>query len=1492
MTKKLLLVIILISSVVTLFCSITQSPNGHIYEHVYSYYENFNPPSDYPIFQIVPNMESAPRSFTYTTHIKMPLTGQTSYGISVNGFGHNEYRFYLYVDGELLNDPNNPSSLTPAPDNFHAIYGPRLTVGNHKIRVMIRNMVDYSFDETMNVNVLPPHVNSYINPNGDQIYYMNSTPPSTQIKKPLLIVEGFDPLNTANYSDYASLTNNLAVFGLNGSPTDYDVYLLNLHDCRKDMRDNAMAVLGAIRFIHTLYNSNTMAEHTRVLGFSMGGILARYALAFAEDNNIEHYCGQLITYDSPHRGAALNPDFQTMVEQSGSYTNQYPWMQNMLGTQLRDCDVKYIGNFFNNKSAKQFIRLNTHALTSSDTYLTGTTDFKDFFSEINPEERAIYLPNNRVLNQDPNNSQAKPGFPYKQNNIKCLAIANGSLNCSGNIAGSQYLAQVNIPGHNYNALSREYDSQPGSVTGMLPLSSSNTLLVNYDPVFVPFKSSLYLKTADLLNNGANDPQFDIGLFNNIQTPPNVDIKAYLNNHSYFDEILFEPSSTNPSHQWIHSYINSSVTMNSFINWSHDAENIAFTHISGYIADSNPGAISVEMYFNNQLLATTTCLANLYSGYYELPITCPNSATYTLIFRKPGAFPVVKNLDVSFTNGVIQYSPIENVVMHNATLGNLYVSHDEQADYPSVAKVIEDLTDYVRAGSYDGSTIKINLRAGVYHENIDLTPLVQINADGFTPIIKFTLQGIGDVTINGDNQNYCVRLNNDSDIDFERFNCRIKNLHFTNAKKGIIFADSLATDGSPHTFLTIENCSFDNLGMMVNNTTPNYYGGAVYFKGAGSIINSVFTNNRMISNHSGNRSVAGALYVTNDSNESLIITGNHFTNNQGSKSGAIYVTGKGEIDFSNNTLQDNLHVGYNTGEKSNNLYVDACPRISIKNNNFINAEEGCSVVLLAIGQSVSDAQPLEFINNVVDGNSVRFWRTGNPCPQDVIIKNNVFTANTAGNTVLQSLNWGTPSVTYNLFHNVSTVGFTPTPTSNNRYADPCLDSLYFPEWTESTMSVCIDNGDPTIRDYDGTPSDIGSAIITEHNYDEYAMPVGNYNSGIKWMSFPVLNRVTSACVVNQNFFEQITYPSILNKVTWKTGKQPLPTSMEFYQGNLLNGNYTVSSPQGYKVQVQATYTNPASIKVPGTLESPTHPVQLYALDTNGNRNENWIGYFQEDSALPLDAFAPIIDDVLSIQTQTWSMARDPRTGKWIMPGSRYTINYGDMVIVKVKKDCTLVWNGTVPTNPKSRVAAQQFTYTEKEDYTPLYLTVDSSATLPSEIGVYVDGVCKGAVTVENDSTDICVYLDEEQNMTPENTELVLYYNTRALPNYKAQCKLGSNKFESVNRDGLKYYTATIKRSDIDNPPTPTTSLAQNYPNPFNPRTTICYQVEKDSKVRLEIFNIKGQLVRSLVNASKGSGFYDVEWDGRDNNGSSCASGVYYYRMIADGKKLTKKMLMLK
>jgi hypothetical protein len=88
------------------------------------------------------------------------------------------------------------------------------------------------------------------------------------------------------------------------------------------------------------------------------------------------------------------------------------------------------------------------------------------------------------------------------------------------------------------------------------------------------------------------------------------------------------------------------------------------------------------------------------------------------------------------------------------------------------------------------------------------------------------------------------------------------------------------------------------------------------------------------------------------------------------------------------------------------------------------------------------------------------------------------------------------------------------------------------------------------------------------------------------------------------------------------------------------------------------------------------------------------------------------------------------------------------------------------------------------------------------------------------------------------------------------------------------------------------LAQNFPNPFNPTTSIFFDVKAKGHVSIKIYNVAGQLVRTLVDEVMDAGSYSEEWKGTNNIGADVASGVYFYKMESKGFSATRKMVLLR
>lgn len=110
--------------------------------------------------------------------------------------------------------------------------------------------------------------------------------------------------------------------------------------------------------------------------------------------------------------------------------------------------------------------------------------------------------------------------------------------------------------------------------------------------------------------------------------------------------------------------------------------------------------------------------------------------------------------------------------------------------------------------------------------------------------------------------------------------------------------------------------------------------------------------------------------------------------------------------------------------------------------------------------------------------------------------------------------------------------------------------------------------------------------------------------------------------------------------------------------------------------------------------------------------------------------------------------------------------------------------------------------------------------------------------------------------------------------------------------ILYAQFTYEGTSADEPIASVTKLHRNYPNPFNPDTNIAFSLKTDGFVTIEIFNIRGEKVRSLVSEEYSAGDHTIVWDGKNDNENTVTTGIYYCKMKMDAGVYMQKMLMLK
>ncbi len=633
------------------------------------------------------------------------------------------------------------------------------------------------------------------------------------------------------------------------------------------------------------------------------------------------------------------------------------------------------------------------------------------------------------------------------------------------------------------------------------------------------------------------------------------------------------------------------------------------------------------------------------------------------------------------------------------------------------------------------------------------------------------------------------------------------------------------------FGLIEDNMFEDNHACYNEigTGNNGQGGAIYLISADAdIIDNEFTSNS---------AADGGLVISNYFGSEPLISNNKFDSNYRGEWDAL----GGECvialcsEFSNNIVIDHEVSGLNTFS----LFVDfdTCENNTIKNN--------------SVPLSDGTASGLEFTNCIFDGNSATGGFFDDEEMNYCLINNSGSTTNlTLSNCILNE----NPHISA---------------------------STYQPVWSPFVKSLCIDAGDPTVSDDDDdTPSDIGAVCAVTHRYDEIELPDTTSNNGWKWLSFPALDNVLTGADTAGYVLEDILDLAILEEVLARN------YTIDWNGSYWDNTDQEFSRTEGFKFHMNDDVT----LDVPGFKVADNTTIALA-----GNNVENWIGYWIDEVQEVSDAFEDYWSgsNIWYIQNQSWTATYSG--GEWIYTTRVPTLEYGDMVVVKCSTAVNdFGWNYSSPPEERTLYAeTEYFTFEEQADYVPIYVEVDEN-NWPQEIGAFVNGVCIGATVAEDALTQINAYTT---SAPPGDIELELYYGGRS-----ENKRLSSyNCTTSSNPNTLLKHLSTENSDDawfVDlregYPIVPTRGKVSldNYPNPFNPTTLIAYSLPNDSKIELRIFNIKGQLVKTLVDGKQLAGSYEMVWNGRDNNEKSVSSGIYFYKLSTKDETIMKKMLMLK
>ncbi len=1385
------------------------------------------------------------------------------------------------------------------------------TIGSYSVTVEIYNIHgQHESDIYFSIRVVPVQNTqlSSVNDNGDKITYMLSQT-NQSIKKPLLIIEGYALYGSTSASSVINMNPNFFYSLLyNG----YDVFILTFGNNQGSMITNSQAVLGAINAIYGLYTRNNepiagegaTLMPIKIIGYSMGGVLARIALDYAEAGNASHLCNTMFTIDSPHRGILLNENMQNKLQ--GTLADI------LLPSEIEDL----IDSALTSSAAKQLIRNNVRAQNHS--VEIGSDNYREIYSHLNTTD-SYGVP---LLNDT--------GYPHKQNMIKKYAISLGSRSAVGNTINASQFCNFYVraklggvkPTLNVSDIDAVwYDTAPAS---LLPLKSYYVAKIcehnwddfldsllgtpqlqfifscSYIPPMVTTISSLGIESIPFTNGNLN-----VALPSVFTTPFD---EYYIANTPQYHTII-----PNDVANWVINKLNS-------IDASNNSHEIGYARgvmscPTGPVANVN---VTIRNVATNEEYSTVT--NNI--GEYSFPLYYITPCDYELSFNSPVHYPAQQTLRI-LPNYLGDFE-IPELQLYTPEINNIVVSNDESSLYHTVSQALGLVYEVANSPSYQNESFRIIVKPGTYIEN----PVVKIPSSG---IQSLTIMGGADQPqIVGAYQTGLVKrvLTVDNDGNHPLGSLILKNLTFAGGSLagGIMLYNNIG--GAEIINCTIKDFQVPS-GFQYQVDTPYYDGTAIKSECPTIIRNCKIYNNQGYYDSSSvvgidnegydspynshgiiyitessaidqckiydnAASIAGAIYVNGND---CIIRDNQIFGNQSlcpsSETIAVWCRNSSGVQLLNNTFYDNYGAQDNDVPGAVLRFYN-CGSSIVRNNTFTNTLTGYSGDLAAI--RVKGDTILEIYNNVIMNYPLALWNTSNLTTTNAMLRNNLFWNNTTNFAGIQ----------YDMSSNPG----------NCLFVDPKLSSDNTPMWDVTTMSPCIDNG-TGYKDPDGTPADIGAVTAIAHDSWRYGfrdataqdpqlpIPKDTWH----WVSYPVVNTLTTGKTIANQYFSallgthqtapNVYVPDVLQEIIWMENGEPERIALESGSWGSYYTTHSVTSPQGYKIKLLPGYPNQAN-QTPVTLSHSGYRTPANtAFNIIGSPNpanviyENWIGYFDKDSAMPNTAFASIWNDIIFVQGKSWSLYRD-ESGDLV--GTMGALNDGDMVIIAtyINHD-SFRWVNNTPIPPHKKSISKAFDFNELPDYKPVYLDLSEIDTADlKEIGLYLDGECKGAVVVEDSLEMICAYLEDDESLEVGDVELEFVYESKSNPRLMQAMPISSSNLIKTNVGSLPQYPVyhiNVKNSNSNNMVIPL-SLERNYPNPFNPETTIRYSIDEPGMVALEIYNLKGQLVKTLAKGITDAGRYSAIWNGTDNNGKPCASGVYLYKLNTKNKTMVQKMLMLK
>jgi hypothetical protein len=345
------------------------------------------------------------------------------------------------------------------------------------------------------------------------------------------------------------------------------------------------------------------------------------------------------------------------------------------------------------------------------------------------------------------------------------------------------------------------------------------------------------------------------------------------------------------------------------------------------------------------------------------------------------------------------------------------------------------------------------------------------------------------------------------------------------------------------------------------------------------------------------------------------------------------------------------------------------------------------------------------------------------------------------------------------------------------------------------------------------------------------------------------------------------------------------------------NYGAYGWYGALTELDPTQMYILQMSEPATLTITGVPVDVATRPIDLITGWNWIGYLPQYSGDVETAFASVSDFATFVQSQSSGTANNYGEYGWY--GALTTLEPGSGYLLEMSDTGTLTYpefSGTArlgmnkqPVLLNDTTADWNFNYAEFQFIGAITVSIeDREDNVGDLVGAFVNGECRGiAERMYFPYDDSYMYiLQVYSNIEGEeltfkyydsvNDEVVEYRESITFENYM------------VVGDGFDTYAL----SSVDMPAPDDYNLEDAYPNPFNPSTELSFSIMDAGNITLNIYDMMGRLVNTLVDGHLENGYHSVIWDGIDSNGNAVSSGMYIYALQGEGLSITKKMVLMK